>query len=339
MVKVNNIHHLRRKTIIVTGGAGFLGSNLCETLLEQADAQIFCIDNLFTGQLNNIKHLLKQPQFNFIEHDIRKPLHIKNKIDEIYNLACPASPDKYQADPLLTLNTNVIGTLNLLELAKQKKAKFLQTSTSEVYGDPEIHPQKESYWGNVNTVGIRSCYDEGKRCAETYCYEFNRQYQVQTKIVRIFNTYGPKMDIHDGRVVSNFIYQALLNKPITIYGDGSQTRSLCYVNDLVQGLIAMMGSDAKITGPINLGNPCELTINEIADIVIKLTLSKSKKVYKTLPSDDPRKRKPDISQAQQLLHWQPDTPLNKGLQNTIRYFNVCLNQKTLKPKRIYGLSS
>ncbi len=304
------------KTIIVTGGAGFVGSHLCDELIKKGN-KVICVDNLYTGTDKNIKHLMKNKDFKFINHDIIKPLDIK--CDEIYNMACPASPPHYQKDPLFTLNTNVLGMINMLELAKKNKAKILQASTSETYGDPLEHPQKESYWGNVNTVGVRSCYDEGKRVAETYCMDYHRKYGTEIKIIRIFNTYGPRMDRNDGRVVSNFIVQALENKDITIYGDGSQTRSFCYVTDLVDGIIRMMESEG-FSGPVNLGNPGEFTIKEFAEKIRKMIPTKSKITYKTLPQDDPRVRKPDITLAKQKLGWEPKIKLDDGLKKTIEYF-------------------
>jgi len=301
--------------IIVTGGAGFIGSHLCRALLDQKH-EVICIDNLYTGSKKNIQTLLKNPKFQFVQQDIVEPFD--ETADQIYNLACPASPIQYQKDPVYTFKTSVIGTHTMLELAHSCKARFLQASTSEVYGDPAQHPQKESYWGNVNPIGIRSCYDEGKRAAETLCMDFHRQYKVDLRIARIFNTYGPNMAPDDGRVVSNFIVQALQNKPITVYGDGSQTRSFCYVSDLINGLIKLMNSN--VMGPVNLGNPDEFTINELAKEVIKITKSKSKIVYKPLPEDDPKQRKPDITLAKAKLGWVPKVPLKEGLKYTIEYF-------------------
>ncbi len=305
------------KRILVTGGAGFIGSHLCKRLVDEGN-YVICLDNFFTGSKENIQNLLDNKNFELIEHDIINPIDIK--IDEIYNLACPASPPAYQKNPIQTTKISVLGILNMLELAKKYDAKLLQTSTSEVYGDPKIHPQKETYWGNVNPVGIRSCYDEGKRCAETLIMDYRRMFGLRTKIVRIFNTYGPNMDKNDGRVVSNFITQALTEKDITIYGDGSQTRSFCYVSDLVGGLIKMMNSKDDFTGPVNLGNPNERTILEFADLIIKFTNSKSKIVYKALPSDDPTKRKPDILLANAELDWRPVIDINEGINQTIDYF-------------------
>lgn len=303
--------------IIVTGGAGFIGSHLCKALLDQ-NHEVVCVDNLYTGSKKNIQLLLKNPKFEFIQQDITEP--IDDSADQIYNLACPASPVHYQKDPVYTFKTSVFGTYNVLELAHSCKARVLQASTSEVYGDPLEHPQKESYWGHVNPIGVRSCYDEGKRAAETLCMDFSRQFEVDVRIARIFNTYGPNMAPDDGRVVSNFIMQALQNKPITVYGTGDQTRSFCFVSDLVDGLMKLMNSN--ITTPVNLGNPDEFTINELAEKVISLTKSKSKLVYKPLPQDDPRQRKPDISLAKSKLKWSPSVKLTEGLKNTIGYFKT-----------------
>lgn len=310
------------KTILITGGAGFIGSNLCEKLLNDNN-KIICVDNLFTGNIKNIKHLIQKSNFEFILHDIIIPLKINCDIDEIYNLACPASPEKYQIDPINTLKVNFLGVLNLLELAKNKKAKFLQSSTSEIYGEPEITPQHEEYRGNVNTVGIRSCYDEGKRVAETLITEYRNKYNVDVRIVRIFNTYGPKMDKKDGRVVTNFINQALNNENITLYGNGDQTRSFCYIDDQIDGLIKLMNSNYVL--PINIGNPHEITVKELAQIILKLTNSESKIVYKDLPSDDPTNRKPDITKAKNILNWEPKYDLEKGLIKTIEYFTFLSN--------------
>jgi len=310
------------KTILITVGAGFIGSNLCEKLLNDNN-KIICVDNLFTGNLKNIKHLIKKSNFEFILHDIIIPLKINCEIDEIYNLACPASPEKYQIDPINTLKVNFLGVLNLLELAKNKKAKFLQSSTSEIYGEPEITPQHEEYRGNVNTVGIRSCYDEGKRVAETLITEYRNKYNVDVRIVRIFNTYGPKMDKKDGRVVTNFINQVLNNENITLYGNGDQTRSFCYIDDQIDGLIKLMNSNYVL--PINIGNPHEITVKELAQIILKLTNSESKIVYKDLPSDDPTNRKPDITKAKNILNWEPKYDLEKGLIKTIEYFTFLSN--------------
>lgn len=305
------------KKILVTGGAGFLGSHLCDRLVAQGH-HVLCVDNYFTGSKLNVEHLLDYKNFEIIRQDVCLPLYVE--VDEIYNLACPASPYHYQWDPIQTLKTSVIGAYNLLGLAKRTKAKILQASTSEVYGDPIVHPQPEEYWGNVNPIGIRSCYDEGKRAAETLFMDYHRVHDVKIKIMRIFNTYGPRMAHNDGRVVSNFITQALGNRDITIYGDGSQTRSFCYVDDLVDGMIKLMSSPDAVTGPINIGNPTEFTIKELAEKVIQLCASKGKIVYKNLPQDDPKQRRPDISKAQSLLNWNPTTHLDTGLIRTIAYF-------------------
>ncbi|BAU92589.1 NAD-dependent epimerase/dehydratase [Methylorubrum populi] len=305
------------KKILVTGGAGFLGSHLCERLLAQGH-EILCVDNFFTGTRRNIAHLLGNSNFEMMRHDISFPLYVE--VDEIYNLACPASPVHYQFDPVQTTKTSVIGAINMLGLAKRVKAKILQASTSEVYGDPEVHPQPEEYWGRVNPIGYRSCYDEGKRCAETLFFDYRRQHNVEIKVVRIFNTYGPRMHPNDGRVVSNLVLQALRDKDITLYGDGSQTRSFCYVDDLVDGFMKMMETGADVTGPINIGNPGEFTIRQLADTVIELTNSRSKIVYRPLPPDDPRQRRPDISKAQAILNWNPTIELQEGLKRTIEYF-------------------
>ena len=304
------------KKILVTGGAGFLGSHLCEKLLKD-EHEVICMDNLYSGSKKNINHLLSNPNFEFMRHDVTFPVYLE--IDEIYNLACPASPIHYQWDPVQTTKTNVHGAINMLGLAKRTKAKILQASTSEVYGDPEVHPQNESYWGKVNPIGPRSCYDEGKRCAETLFFDYERQHNLDITVVRIFNTYGPKMHQRDGRVVSNFIVQALKNEDITIYGDGSQTRSFCYVDDLVDGLIRAMNSN-NFSGPVNLGNPIELTMIELAEKIIKLTNSNSKLTYKQLPENDPQQRRPDISLAKKELNWTPVTSLDEGISETIKYF-------------------
>ncbi|HOY31264.1 MAG TPA: SDR family oxidoreductase [Bacteroidales bacterium] len=306
-----------KKKILVTGGAGFLGSHLCERLLDDGH-EVICLDNYFTGQKENIVHLLGNPYFEMIRHDVTMPFFIE--VDEIYNMACPASPIHYQFNPIKTIKTSVMGAINMLGLAKRIQAKVLQASTSEVYGDPKEHPQCESYWGNVNPIGLRACYDEGKRCAEALFMNYHRQNNVKIKIVRIFNTYGPRMHPNDGRVVSNFIIQALHNQDITIYGDGTQTRSFCYVDDLIDGLIRMMKTSEDFIGPVNLGNPVEFTILELAQLVIELTQSKSKIVFYPLPSDDPLQRKPDISMAKSVLAWQPEIQLRDGLQKTIDYF-------------------
>lgn len=309
------------KKILVTGGAGFLGSHLCEALLKDGN-DVLCVDNLFTGTKTNIEHLLKNPKFEFMRHDVTLPLYVE--VDQIYNLACPASPIHYQHDPVQTTKTSVHGAINMLGLAKRTKARFFQASTSEVYGDPEEHPQPESYWGRVNPIGTRACYDEGKRCAETLCFDYYRQHQMEIKVVRIFNTYGPRMHPQDGRVVSNFIVQALRNDPITIHGDGSQTRSFCYVDDLISGFLKMMDSPPEFVGPVNLGNPGEFTILELAEMIIKLTNSKSNLSFVPLPSDDPRQRQPNISLAQEALKWSPTVELEDGLKKTITYFKSML---------------
>ena len=306
------------KKILVTGGAGFLGSHLCEALLKQGN-EVICMDNYFTGSKSNIVHLLDNPYFELYRHDVTMPAHVE--VDEIYNLACPASPIHYQYDPIKTIQTSIMGAINMLGLAKRTGAKILQASTSEVYGDPHVHPQPEEYWGNVNPIGIRSCYDEGKRCAETLFFDYHRQNNVRIKVIRIFNTYGPNMHPNDGRVVSNFIVQALKGKDITIYGDGSQTRSFCYCDDLIRGMIAMMATPDEITGPINLGNPHEFTIKQLAELVIELTGSKSQIIYEPLPSDDPTQRQPIIDKAKEILHWEPTVQLREGLVKTIEYFD------------------
>jgi UDP-glucuronate decarboxylase len=310
-----------RKKILVTGGAGFVGSHLCERLLNEGN-EVYCLDNFFTGQKQNIVHLISNPYFELIRHDVISPYLIE--VDEIYNLACPASPIHYQYNPIKTIKTSVMGAINMLGLAKRVDAKILQASTSEVYGNPLIHPQPESYWGNVNPIGERSCYDEGKRAAETLFRDYHKQNNVKIKIVRIFNTYGPKMHPNDGRVVSNFIVQALKNQDITVYGEGLQTRSFQYVDDLVEGLIRMMGSPEGFTGPVNIGNPHEFTILELAEKVIKLTESKSKIIYKPLPSDDPMMRKPDITLAKKELDWSPNIKLDEGLMKTIEFFKTII---------------
>ena len=306
-----------RKRVMITGGAGFLGSHLADRLLE-AGHEVLCVDNLFTGTKDNIAHLHSNPSFEFMRHDITFPLFVE--VDEIYNLACPASPIHYQHDPVQTTKTSVHGAINMLGLAKRLGCKILQASTSEVYGDPSVHPQTEEYWGHVNPIGPRSCYDEGKRCAETLFFDYHRQHKLAIKVARIFNTYGPRMHPADGRVVSNFIMQALKNEPITIYGDGSQTRSFCYVDDLVAGLIGLMESGPEITGPINIGNPNEFTVRELAEQVVRLTNSTAKIVEAPLPQDDPKQRQPDISKAKRDLRWEPSIQLEQGLVNTIDYF-------------------
>ena len=306
-----------RKRILVTGGAGFLGSHLIDRLIDQGH-EVLCVDNMFTGTKRNIDHLSNHPRFEFLRHDVTFPLYVE--VDEIYNLACPASPIHYQYDPIQTTKTSVHGAINMLGLAKRLRAKIFQASTSEVYGDPAIHPQTEEYWGNVNPIGVRSCYDEGKRCAETLFFDYHRQLGVSIKVARIFNTYGPRMHHADGRVVSNFIVQALRGQPITLYGDGQQTRSFCYVDDLVEGVVRLMNTDDSVTGPINLGNPTEFTIRELADQVVGLTGSKSECIYEPLPQDDPKQRQPNIDKARELLSWVPQTGLEVGLSPTIAYF-------------------
>jgi UDP-glucuronate decarboxylase len=306
-----------RKRVLVTGGCGFIGSHLCSRLIEN-NCDVLCIDNLYSGDKENIAHLMASPYFEFSRHDVTFPFYAE--VDEIYNLACPASPIHYQHDPVQTTKTSVHGAINMLGLAKRTRAKILQASTSEVYGDPEVHPQTEDYWGSVNPIGIRSCYDEGKRCAETLFMDYHRQHRVQVKIARIFNTYGPRMHPNDGRVVSNFIVQALKGEDITVYGDGSQTRSFCYVDDLVKGLMLMMESDDSVTGPINLGNPVEQTIRQLSNQIIAMVGSKSKVIFKNIPEDDPKRRKPDISQARTVLKWSPICELEHGLKETISYF-------------------
>jgi len=308
-----------RKRILVTGGAGFLGSHLCERLLREGH-EVICLDNFFTGSKQNILHLMNHPLFEVVRHDVTMPYYAE--VDEIYNLACPASPVHYQYNPIKTIKTSVMGTIHMLGLAKRLKAKMLQASTSEVYGDPQVHPQPESYWGNVNPIGLRSCYDEGKRCAESLCMSYFQQNKVKVKIVRIFNTYGPRMLPNDGRVVSNFIMQALQNKDITIYGDGSQTRSFQYVDDCIEGMIRMMNTDDNFTGPVNIGNPEEFTILELARKVIAMTGSSSKLVFQPLPQDDPMQRKPDINLARTSLGWKPEIKLEEGLRRTIEYFRT-----------------
>ena len=309
--------------VLVTGGAGFLGSHLCECLL-QLGADVLCVDNFFTGSKSNIMHLLDEPRFELMRHDITFPLYVE--VDQIYNLACPASPIHYQFDPVQTTKTSVHGAINMLGLARRTGARILQASTSEVYGDPEVHPQPEAYWGRVNPIGPRACYDEGKRCAETLFFDYQRQHQLEIKVARIFNTYGPRMHPDDGRVVSNFIVRALRGEPLAVYGDGNQTRSFCYVDDLVKALITFMGSEPGFTGPVNLGNPSEFTIKDLAQQVISLTGSASKIAYEALPDDDPKQRQPDISLAQKALDWQPEIPLDTGLPKTIEYFKQILGE-------------
>uniref|UniRef100_Q07SN3 NAD-dependent epimerase/dehydratase n=1 Tax=Rhodopseudomonas palustris (strain BisA53) TaxID=316055 RepID=Q07SN3_RHOP5 len=318
--------HLEQR-ILVTGGSGFLGSHLCERLLETG-ANVICVDNFFSGSRSNVEHLLSHKRFELVRHDVTFPLYIE--VDQIFNLACPASPIHYQRDPVQTTKTSVHGAINMLGLAKRVGAKILQASTSEVYGDPAVHPQDETYWGNVNPIGIRSCYDEGKRCAETLFFDYWRQHKLRIKVARIFNTYGPRMHPNDGRVVSNFVIQALLGRDITIYGDGLQTRSFCYVDDLIDGFVRLMNSPDTVTGPMNLGNPQEFTMLELAKMVIELTGSQSKLAYKPLPNDDPRQRRPDISKASDALNWKPTTVLSDGLARTIVYFDGLLKDQSIK---------
>jgi UDP-glucuronate decarboxylase len=312
---------MHTQRILVTGGAGFVGSHLCDRLLESG-AEVLCVDNYYTGSRQNVAQNLTNPRFELLRHDVTMPLYVE--VDQIYNLACPASPVHYQFDPVQTTKTSVHGAINMLGLAKRVKAKILQASTSEVYGDPSIHPQVETYWGNVNPIGIRSCYDEGKRCAETLFFDYWRQHRLRIKVARIFNTYGPRMHPNDGRVVSNFIVQALKGEDITLYGDGNQTRSFCYVDDLVDGLIRLMNTGDEVTGPINLGNPVEFTMKQLAELVVELTGAKSALVHRPLPSDDPRQRQPDITLAKQVLDWTPTAPLKVGLMRTIEYFDGLL---------------
>jgi UDP-glucuronate decarboxylase len=318
--------HLQKR-ILITGGAGFLGSYLCERLLEQG-ANVICVDNFYTGSRLNIEHLLDHKSFELIRHDITFPLYVE--VDEIYNLACPASPIHYQRDPVQTTKTSVHGAINMLGLAKRVKAKILQASTSEVYGDPNVHPQSEDYWGNVNPIGPRSCYDEGKRCAETLFFDYWRQHKLRIKVARIFNTYGPRMHPNDGRVVSNFIVQALLGRDITVFGDGSQTRSFCYVDDLIEGLVRLMGTADATTGPLNLGNPNEFSMLELASMVIDLTGSQARIVHRPLPEDDPRQRQPDISKARELISWTPRIAFKEGLVRTIAYFEKLLARHNIQ---------
>jgi UDP-glucuronate decarboxylase len=315
------VKNVSNKRILVSGGAGFLGSHLCKKLLDEGH-EVICVDNFYTGRRSNIAHLISNPRFEVLRHDICFPLYAE--VDEIYNLACPASPIHYQFDPVQTTKVSVHGSINMLGLAKRLKIKILQASTSEVYGDPTLHPQPETYWGNVNPIGLRSCYDEGKRCAETLFFDYYRQHKLRIKIARIFNTYGPRMHPNDGRVVSNFIMQALKGKDITIYGEGSQTRSFCYVDDLVDGLIRLMDSPDDFTGPVNLGNPVEFTILELAQTVVKLTASKSRIIFSPLPPDDPKQRQPDITLAKEKLGWKPSVDLKTGLLKTVQYFQILL---------------
>ncbi len=312
-------------TALITGGAGFLGSHLCDRLIADGH-EVLCVDNFFTGSKDNIRHLLGHKRFELIRHDVWLPLYLE--VDRIYNLACPASPVHYQNDPVATTKTSVLGAINMLGLAKRRKARILQASTSEVYGDPQVHPQTENYWGHVNTIGPRACYDEGKRCAETLFFDYHRQSGVDIRVVRIFNTYGPRMHPNDGRVVSNFIVQALLGEPITLYGNAQQTRSFCYVDDLIDGMVRMMTQDVEI-GPINLGNPCEVTIRELAETVLRLTGSRSPLVFRPLPQDDPCQRQPDISRARAVLSWEPKVELEDGLKATIAYFKKLMNDGLL----------
>jgi UDP-glucuronate decarboxylase len=318
---------LNEPRVLITGGAGFIGSHLCERLLREG-SEVLCVDNFYTGSRRNIYHLLADPRFELMRHDVCLSLYVE--VNQIYNLACPASPVHYQFDPVQTTKTSVHGAINMLGLAKRVKAKILQASTSEVYGDPAVHPQGEDYWGNVNPIGARSCYDEGKRCAETLFFDYHRQHGTRIKVARIFNTYGPRMHPNDGRVVSNFIVQALQNKDITVYGDGSQTRSFCYVDDLVDGLVRLMSSKDDIVGPLNLGNPGEFTIRQLADAVIDLTGSKSKVVHRPLPEDDPKQRRPDIGRSQELLDWRPTIQLREGLIKTIAYFDDLFGKPSRK---------
>jgi UDP-glucuronate decarboxylase len=312
---------LSKKRVLVTGGAGFLGSHLCDRLV-QAGHDVICVDNFFTGSKKNVAHLLDKPNFELMRHDVTFPLYVE--VDEIFNLACPASPVHYQHDPVQTTKTSVHGAINMLGLAKRLRARILQASTSEVYGDPEVHPQPEDYWGKVNPIGIRSCYDEGKRCAETLFFDYYRQHKLEIKVMRIFNTYGPRMHPNDGRVVSNFIVQALRGEDITIYGDGDQTRSFCYVDDLINGMLKLMASDADFTGPVNIGNPGEFSMLELAELVLKLTNSRSKLKHLPLPQDDPKQRRPDISLAKTTLDWAPHVALEAGLKKTIDYFKTVI---------------
>jgi len=317
--------YFEQKRILVTGGAGFLGSHLCERLLGEGH-EVLCVDNLFTGSRRNIAHLLGNSAFEFIRHDITFPLYVE--VDEIYNLACPASPIHYQHDPVQTTKTSVHGSINMLGLAKRLGVKILQASTSEVYGDPAVHPQTEDYWGHVNPIGPRSCYDEGKRCAETLFFDYHRQLGLTIKVARIFNTYGPRMHPNDGRVVSNFIVQSLLGKPITLFGDGSQTRSFCYVDDTIDGLVRLMNTPDEVTGPVNIGNPIEISVEQLAEIVCSRTGAKVEFERRELPADDPRQRQPDIGRSRELLHWEPRVPLEQGLERTIDYFRELLGSES-----------
>jgi UDP-glucuronate decarboxylase len=323
-----------RKLILVTGGAGFLGSHLCDRLLEDGH-DVICVDNFFTGRKQNVEHLIGHPRFELMRHDVTLPLYLE--VDEVYNLACPASPVHYGHDPIQTTKTSVLGALNMLGLAKRLKCRIFQASTSEVYGDPSQHPQPEGYWGNVNPIGPRACYDEGKRCAETLFFDYHRQHGIEVKVARIFNTYGPRMAPDDGRVVSNFIVHALKGQPITIYGDGAQTRSFCYVDDLIEGFVRLMESPAELIGPVNLGNPGEFTIRELAELVLELTGSKSKLAYLPLPQDDPRQRRPDIVLAKDRLGWQPGVALREGLLDTILYFDRLLSSAAIAATAVNGV--
>jgi UDP-glucuronate decarboxylase len=326
--------HLETR-VLITGGAGFIGSHLCERLLADG-AAVLCVDNFFTGARRNIEHLTSHPHFELLRHDVTFPLYVE--VDQIYNLACPASPIHYQHDPVQTTKTSVHGAINMLGLAKRLRARILQASTSEVYGDPSVHPQTEDYWGHVNPIGSRSCYDEGKRCAETLFFDYWRQHQLQIKVARIFNTYGPRMHPNDGRVVSNFIVQALLGRDITVYGDGSQTRSFCYVDDLIDGLVRLMAAPTEVTGPLNIGNPTEFSVLELATMVVELIGSHSHIVHRPRPEDDPKQRRPDISRAQDLLDWKPRTVLKEGLVRTISYFDQLLSDQKLR-EQLVGQSS
>jgi UDP-glucuronate decarboxylase len=323
-----------RKLILVTGGAGFLGSHLCDRLLEDGH-DVICVDNFFTGRKQNVEHLIGHPRFELMRHDVTLPLYLE--VDEVYNLACPASPVHYGHDPIQTTKTSVLGALNMLGLAKRLKCRIFQASTSEVYGDPSQHPQPEGYWGNVNPIGPRACYDEGKRCAETLFFDYHRQHGIEVKVARIFNTYGPRMAPDDGRVVSNFIVHALKGQPITIYGDGAQTRSFCYVDDLIEGFVRLMESPAELIGPVNLGNPGEFTIKELAELVLELTGSKSKLTYLPLPQDDPKQRRPDIALAKDRLGWQPGVALREGLLDTILYFDRLLSSAAIAATAVNGV--
>ncbi len=327
--------HLENR-VLVTGGAGFLGSYLCRRLIAEG-ASVVCVDNYFTGTRRNLEEIIEHPNFELLRHDVTFPLYIE--VDQIYNLACPASPIHYQHDPVQTTKTSVHGAINMLGLAKRLRAKILQASTSEVYGDPTVHPQNEGYWGHVNPIGPRSCYDEGKRCAETLFFDYWRQHKLSIKVARIFNTYGPRMHPNDGRVVSNFIVQALLGRDITVFGDGLQTRSFCYVDDLIDGLVRLMNTPDVVTGPINIGNPSEFTILELASLVIELTGSRSRIVHRQLPQDDPRQRRPDISKANDVLSWAPQTPLREGLVQTIKYFEGQLRDQAVRPRIMQELGA